>query len=120
MKTPDDKSIEQLLRGNIREPSTRFESALRGIPDRREVRKGRQWLPVLRPLAIAAALIIGLLLFMEQENAIAPSRQPEDAQVTALDAEWIGLLSLANSLKSAGSLANAEARLVLDYYAFNQ
>ena len=120
MKVPDEPSTESLLRGSIRQPSARFEEALQQIPERAD-RPGRPaWLPALRPLAIAAALIAATALFLRTEIRQSPAEAQPTVTELQLDPEWIELFSLADSLNGAESLADAEARFALEYYAFDQ
>lgn len=116
---PDDQSMETLLRGSIREPSARFEEALRRIPERSARPAWTSWLATLRPLGIAAAILIALSLFLKPEQpGIPPAPVPEIA-LERLDPELIELFDLAEALTDAGSLADEDTRLTLEYYAFN-
>ena len=120
MKAPDDKSIDQLLRGTIRQPSDRFEAALCQIPSRASLMPPRIWPAVIRAVAIAAILILSISLFLDSGGRFPSNSGAGESAGLHLDEEWVQLLTLADSLESATSLADAETRFALDYYAFNQ
>lgn len=116
---PDDSSMETLLRGSIREPSARFEEALRQIPGRAGRPARTNWLATLRLLGIAAAILIALSLFLKPEHPGHPPLPVKDIAHQQLEPELIELFDLAEALAEAGSLADEDTRLALEYYAFN-
>lgn len=120
MKPPDDPSLETLLRGSIHQPTGRFEAALRAIPGREERRVRLVLLAAARTFGVAAAMALGLALFLESEMRTGESQPSGQALATALDEEWIELFSLADSVARAESLTSAESRFALEYFAFNQ
>lgn len=115
MKRPDDRQLEALLRASHRETSASFEAALDKIPGR----EGKNLILFLKPLTIAAALILGLGFSLLQESRTVPVERPVEFLPQELDEEWISLLSLAEAVAPAGELTDPELRLVLEYYAFN-
>jgi hypothetical protein len=116
---PDDKSMETLLRGSIRQPTARFEEALRRIPGQAERPAWTTWVATLRPLGIAAAILIALSLFLKPEQPEQPQGPVTQLAWERLDPELIELFDLADALADAGSLADEDTRLALEYYAFN-
>lgn len=117
-KPPDERSIERLLRGQIREPSDRFEERLRQIP-LDDYKGSSRWQAILRPLAVAASLILGIFLFLQQKPLQVFSGTVAADMGVDLDAEWITLLSLAEGVSDAEALTDEELRFALEYYAFN-
>lgn len=120
MKAPDDKSLEDLLQAQIRQPSARFEEALRQIPGHDAEHQRRLLFRSLQ--AAAAVAIITTTAFLALRNTDAPADAAPAVAVSdspLLDKEWIELLALAESVKGAESLADAEARTILEYYVFN-
>lgn len=120
MKTPDDKTIEQLLAGTIRQPSARFEEALRQIPGRARLVPFPRWPSIVKAVAIAASLILAVSLFLQSGGQFPGDSSPAEPAALQLDEEWIQLLTLAGSLENADSLVDAETRFALDYFAFNR
>ncbi|HKJ90028.1 MAG TPA: hypothetical protein VJ960_02770 [Oceanipulchritudo sp.] len=116
MKIPNEKQVEDLLRSRLKEVSPSFEAALGRIP----VRNRLQPVAFLKPFAIAAALILGLGLFVLQESRTFSPAGPPTVGTGELDPEWIDLLTLAESVAPAGELTDPELRLALEYYAFNR
>lgn len=119
MKPPTETTIEQLLQGTIRQPSARFEAALRGIPQRASAAPVRRWPAIVKAVAIAASLILAVSLFLQSGGRF-PSGSVQEEATLQLDEQWVQLLTLADTLENATSLADAETRFALDYYAFNQ
>lgn len=111
--------METLLRGSIRQPSARFEKALREIPHRTARPTRATWLAALRPLAIAAAVLIAVSLFLKPETPEQPQAPTTELARERLDPQLIELFDLADALADAGSLADEDTRLALEYYAFN-
>jgi len=119
MKALDEDQIENLLQGTIKDPSPRFEAALRAIPGRVEAEGRRHWITLLKPLALAASVLLILTLFLKEASVT----KPADAMVSTaplLDEEWVELFSLADALASAESLSDDELLPALEYYAFHQ
>ena len=119
MKHPNPEQLELLLQGTIREPSRRFEEALAAIPEE-ESGTGMTWLGILKPLALAATLILGDSLFLL--NQTSPTAGPDVAtDVTApLDRDWVELFTMAEALDQADVLTDKDLLPALEYYAFNQ
>ena len=120
MKAPDEKELDHLIKGKIRQPSPRFEEALQRIPTSEDRGSTHWWITSWRPLAIAASLILGLFIIMNPEFDERGTDEKDPHFATSLNEDWIELFSLANSLESATSLTDSETRLALEYYAFNQ
>jgi hypothetical protein len=118
MKTPDETNIESMLQATIRNPSPRFEAALRAIPGRAERESRLTWLAALKPLALAASILLALGLFMVRQSGPGPAA-PMAAATPALDGEWVELFSLASALEDAVALSDDEILPALEYYAFN-
>lgn len=109
---------EELLRGTIRQPSARFEEKLRRIP-RQDVRGGFRWWAALRPIAVAASLMLGIFLFIKQGLVHPIPEPPVATESSGLDPEWIALFSLAEGVSEAEALADSDLRSAIEYYAFN-
>jgi hypothetical protein len=125
---PPLKNIDALMRGQIRNPSPRFEEALRQIPeDAVVVDRPFVFAGMMKTLAVAASLTLGFFVLLQQQQ---PVPSADDALVnqsgvplTPAEAfpeeEWLDLLTLASLIEDAEVLANADTRAALDYYAFN-
>jgi len=119
MKAPDEQQIESLLRGTIREPSFRFEAALQTIPERIDAEGKASWLAGLKPLALAASLIlaVSILVFRDANHHLQPVRMVSSPQ---LDPQWMELFSMADALNAADTLSDDEILPALEFYAFNR
>ncbi len=119
MKDPNPEQLELLLKGTIREPSRRFEEALAAIAEQ-ENSTGISWPGMLKPLAVAAALILGISIFLL--NQTSPSAGPKVASATTapLDREWVELFTMSEALDQAHVLTDEDLLPALEYYAFNQ
>jgi hypothetical protein len=114
MKIPNENQIENLLRGAMTEASPSFEASLERIPGQSRISLAT-W---FKPFAVAAALILGLGLFVLQESRTNFSMDQPFAGIHELDEQWIDLLTLAESVAPAGELTDPELRFALEYYAF--
>jgi hypothetical protein len=125
---PDTDPVEHLMAGHIRQPSARFEAELADIP-RMALKRQPAWLQALKPLAVAALLLLGLFLALPRESALHPSisgpgladKEPvplDVAEKAVTDENWMELFTLAETVAMADLLTDPDLRGALDYYAF--
>jgi len=114
---PDDHQIEGLLKGRIRQPSPDFERRLRAISRETSGSPAISWGQWLRPMVVAASLVIGISLLTMQ---LASDQQAVTNEELALEEQWLPLLSLAEDLAPAEALTDPDTRLFLEFFAFNQ
>lgn len=109
----DFKQIEALLSGHIKQPSPRFEEALRQIPNAsRRMNPVSQWSAFVKIAGIAAA--ITLLAWSGLDLSLS-DRAPSPESILQDDQELITLFSLSNDLEMADVLLSEENLVALDY-----
>jgi hypothetical protein len=118
-KPPDFETVENLLKGQVRDPSPRFEEALRRIPETAADRKTNSLASAFsRIAAIAAVLIIATVLGLESLRQSPPET---DALVSIQDLtgdpDLLALFSLSEDLELAASLLDEENQFALDYFS---
>lgn len=114
MKEDNDfKQIEALLSGQIRQPSPRFEEALRRIPQQAATeRQGPGWSAYLKLASIAAA--ITLFAWMGIDLTLS-DQAPSPEEILQGDQDLLTLFSLSNDLEMAEILLFEDNLLALDY-----
>ena len=117
---PDETSIETLLKGQVDQPSARFEQALGQIPSREQRRSGLQKLAFLVTVSAAALLVLSTIFLLKPAQSSAPPEQFAERPLEALDPQWLELFTLADAVAGIDSLTNEETRLAVEFYAFNQ
>ena len=107
------KHIEALLSGKIRQPSPRFEEALRQIPvQAAPVRQVSAWAAYMKIASIAAAIT----LFVWTGIDLSLSDQaPSAEEILQDDQDLLTLFSLSNDLEMAEVLLSEDNLLALDY-----
>jgi hypothetical protein len=114
----DELPYEKLLKAQPREPSPSFEEALRAIPSKQGSRAPYWW--VLKPLAIAASLLLSVSVVVEQFRVKdVPDVNPVGNLFELEETGWLELLALAQPLEASHVLTSETDALVLEYYAFN-
>jgi hypothetical protein len=118
-KPPDLKALDALLKGQIREPSPRFDEALRRIPASSGIQNKNRFVPSLARLsAIAAVLIIATMIGL---NSLRETPKAAYAEVSIQelvdDPAMLTLFSLSEELELAASLLDEENQFALDYFS---
>ena len=118
-KPPDFEGLENLLKGQVREPSPGFEEALRNIPGTARVRRSDRFASSLaRISAIAAALILASLIGLNSlQVKPAETNSLVSIQELAEDPAMLTLFSLSEDLELAASLLDEENQFALDYFS---
>ncbi len=112
-KDNDFKQIEALLSGKIRQPSPRFEEALRNIQiGQTEVRGRPGWFAVLKIAGVAAA--VSLLAWSSLDIRL-EDQVPSAENILQQDPDLLTLFTLADDLEMADTLLDEENLLALDY-----
>lgn len=115
----EDYPYERLLRAQVGSPSERFEGRLRRIPTQSDVITF-PLLSYLRPLALAATLLLTVLTVINRLHVVEEPTMPTLVRLEALEeAVWLDLLALADPLEGAQALADAEQSFAIEYFAFN-
>jgi hypothetical protein len=115
----EDYPYERLLRAQVGSPSERFERRLSRIPMHSEVTTF-PLLSYLRPLALAATLLLTVLMVINRLHVVEGPTMPTLVRLEALEeAPWLDLLALADPLDGAQSLADTEQSFAIEYFAFN-
>lgn len=116
-KPPDFEEFENLLKGQVREPSPRFEEALRRIPASAS-KQNRLSASLFRIGSIAAVVLLTTMIGLNSLR-----EDPVETQVTvtiqelAEDPEMLALFSLSEDLGLAATLLDEENQFALDYFS---
>ena len=108
---------ERLLRVRTRVPSERFEAALARIPtERGSLHFGWEG---LKPLALAASLVLSALLALEQRRLEIDGAADFSPRFATIEDDWIELLTFAEPFTDAIILTEADLLFPIEYYAYN-
>jgi len=112
-KDNDFTQIEALLSGRIKQPSPRFEEALRQIPLRatRPVYPST-WSSLLKFAGVAAILSLFVWTGLDLDVS---NRVPSAENILQDDTDLLTLFSLSNDLDMADTLLSEDNLLALDY-----
>ena len=112
-KDKDFETIEALLSGKIKQPSPRFEEALRDIPQQKMDRQPPlMWPAMLKLAGIAAA--VSLLAWTGLDINL-NDKAPTAERVLQGDYELLTLFTLSNDLDMAEPLLSEDNLAALDY-----
>ncbi len=112
-KDNDFRQIEALLSGRIKQPSPRFEEALRQIPAQGNSSKQvTSWTGFLKIAGIAAA--VSLIVWTGVDLNLS-SEVPSAETILQSDPDLLTLFSLSNDLDMADTLLSEDNLLALDY-----